>query len=135
MRDRTKRFAVAVAGLAIAAGTVLASAPAADAATVTGRTTATAAHDRDDHRWGRDDDDRRWGRSHGEHRRHWKKHWKKRSHWEGRRHHRHRHQWRNHGHYGSYHEAYLIGQRYRGSSWESFRCERSGGAWVLRVYA
>jgi hypothetical protein len=136
MRDSTKRFAVAVAGLAIAGGAVLTAAPAADAASVTGRiTTVSAGATTTVAGW--DGDDRRRGDGHhGEKRRHWKKHWKKRSHWERRRHHgeRHRHHWRDHGRYHSYREAYLIGERYRGSSWESFDCERSGSVWVLRVY-
>lgn len=124
MRDGTKRIAVAVAGLAIAGGAVLASAPA-EAATTAGRTAAVGASVTAGTAAGWDHDDERRGH-HGS--RHWK-HYEKRYHHESRH-----HRWRDHGRYHSYREAYSIGERYRGSSWESFNCHRVGGSWVLRVY-
>ena len=139
MRDSTKRFTVAVAGVALAGGAVLASAPAAEAATVAGHTVTvdTSVHGATAAGWDRDDDDhgRHEYRGHhgGHHGGYWKRHHYKKRYWGGGHHRRHHHRWYDHGRYGSYREAYLMGERYRGSSWESFQCYQVGGYYVLRV--
>jgi len=136
MRDSTKRVTVAIAGVALAVGALLAAAPAADAATTESRAatvgSATAAG------WDDDYDDCPEYRAHRDHRRdradgrgQWKRHRYDQRYRD--RHHRRHHRWHEHGRYDSYAEAYLIGRQFVGSSWQSFECYEVSGYFVLRV--